>query len=169
MDVLEAIKTRRSIRKYTDEAVTREAIINIITAGMYAPSAGNQRVWHFIVVDDKKILSSIPDWHPHANMLRYASCAIVVCADTNAETHKGYWVQDCSAATQNMLLAIHGLGLGGVWLGIHPRPERIAKVKEMFNLPLGVEPLCIIAIGHPAVKKPPEERFEPHKIHWNRW
>jgi nitroreductase len=169
MDAIEAIRTRRSIRKYTDEPVCEDMVLAILRAAMSAPSAGDQRAWRFIVADDRAVLDAIPGWHPHAKMLKQAPLAIVVCADTAAESHKGYWILDCAAATQNMLLAAHALGLGAVWLGVHPRPERMASVKAMFRLPPGVEPLSIVAFGHPAEEKPPEDRFDPAKVHRNRW
>jgi len=131
MEILEAIKTRRSIRKFTDKKVSKEDIntlkvskedINtLLEAAMQAPSAGNQQPWEFIVIDDRKILDVIPDFHPYSKMLKESPIAILVCGKIDATKYCGYWVQDCSAATQNILLAAHGVGLGAVWLGIYPK------------------------------------------------
>jgi len=124
MDLIEGIFTRRSIRKYTNQTITDEQIELLIKAGMYAPSASNQQPWHFIVINKREILNKIRDVHPYAKMLSEAQLAILVCGDHDLELSKGYWVVDCSAATQNILLAAHGMGLGAVWLGVHPREER---------------------------------------------
>ena len=125
METLLTILARRSIRRYTGEKVNGEAIQKVLEAGMAAPSAGNQQPWHFIVLDDRTVLDAVPEHHPHSSMIREAPVAILVCGDISAEKHQGYWVQDCAAATQNMLLAVTDLGLGAVWLwGLPPRGPR---------------------------------------------
>ena len=115
---MQSIFNRRSIRKYTGEAVPEEMIEQILRAGMAAPSAHNKQPWHFIVIDNKDTLLEIPKFHPYSNMLKEASHAIVVCGDSTIEESEGYWVQDCSAATENMLLMAQELGLGACWLGV---------------------------------------------------
>jgi nitroreductase len=166
---MDAIFTRRSIRKYTNEAVPEEMVEKIIRAGMAAPSAGNAQPWNFIIINDKNILLEIPKFHPYSQMLKEASCAIVVCGDTSLERYQGYWVQDCSAATQNMLLEAHYLGLGSVWLGVYPREDRVTALKKLLKLPENVTPLCILSLGYPAEQKEPANRFDPSRIHRNKW
>lgn len=166
---MNAIFKRRSIRKYTSKPVSDVHIEKILRAGMAAPSAGNQQPWHFIVIDDKKILNEIPKFHPYSNMLKEASCAIVVCGDVTLQRFEGYWVQDCSAATQNMLLMATELGLGSVWLGVYPRKERVEALKDLLKIPENVIPLCIISIGFPAEEKEPNDRFDKTRVHKNVW
>lgn len=166
---MNAIFKRRSIRKYTEIKVSEELIEQILRAGMAAPSAGNERPWHFVVIDDKDVLNQIPKFHPYSNMLKEASCAIVVCGDTALQRFDGYWVQDCSAATQNMLIMATELGLGSVWLGVYPNKERVKPLKQLLNLPESVIPLSIISIGYPAEEKKPNDSFDKTRVHKNRW
>jgi nitroreductase len=169
MDALECIFSRRSIRKYRSEPVSEEKIEIILKAGMNAPSAGNEQPWHFVVIDDRKLLNQIADFHPYAKMLYEAPQAIVVCGDPSLEKHKHYWPVDCSAATQNMLLAIQALGLGGVWIGVYPREHRMQKLKELLKVPDPVQVFAVIACGYPAEQKPPANRYRPERIHFNTW
>ncbi|GAA0721288.1 nitroreductase family protein [Clostridium malenominatum] len=166
---MNAIFKRRSIRKYTGEKVSEELLKKLLEAAMAAPSAGNQQVWEFIVVRDRKVLEDITKVHPYAQMLKEAGAAIVVCADISREKYKNYWVQDCAAATENILIEAEYLGLGAVWLGVHPVEERVRGIKDLFKLPKDVYPLSIISIGHPAEKKEPANRFDENKIHYDRW
>lgn len=165
----EIIISRRSIRKYTTEAVTQEQIDNLLQAAMFAPSARNEQPWHFIVVTERLMLNKIIQSHPYANMLKEAPLAIVVCADENIEKAEGYSVIDCSAATQNILLSAHAMGLGSVWLGVYPRKERISAIKAVFQLPDNILPVSIIAIGHPDEQKPLPQRYLKERIHTNQW
>lgn len=167
MDALEAIFTRRSVRKYTDESVSEEDLKTLLEAAMNAPSANNRQPWHFIVVRKRARLDAIMDVHPYSKMLKEASLAIVVCGDSDIT--KTYWVQDCSAATQNILLAARALGLGTVWLGVHSNPDREPPVKQLFELPENIHPLCIIAVGHPAEEKGRVERYQAERIHQESW
>ncbi len=166
---LDVIIKRRSIRKYTTLSVQDDDIEKILQAAMYAPSARNSQPWHFIVVTDRQILNKIMQLHPYAGMLKEAPLAIVVCADENIEKTEGYWVQDCSAATQNIMLAAHTMNLGSVWLGVYPREERIQAIKALFNLPQNIHPLSIIAIGHADEQKEIPLRFLKERIHNNHW
>ena len=163
------IFTRRSIRKYTNQDVSEEMVESLLRAGMAAPSAGNEQPWQFIVIKNRHVLAEIPKFHPYSQMLREATCAIVVCGDLSIEKYPGYWVQDCSAATQNMLLRAQTLGLGAVWLGVYPMEERVAPLKALLGLPESIIPLCILSIGYPAENKPPIDRFDPERIHRERW
>ena len=169
MEILDAIFTRRSIRRYSGEQVTEKEVETILKAAMYAPSANNQQPWHFIVVTDRETMNRIMKIHPYASMLSGASLAILVCGDETLELSKGYWAVDCAAATQNLLLAAHGIGLGAVWCGVHPREERKEGLKKLFNLPGHVQPFSLISIGKPGEEKPAPERFKPERIHRNEW
>jgi len=169
MEVIEAILTRRSIRKYSREKITDKQIGIILKAAMYAPSAMNQQPWHFIVIDDREKLNLIMEVHPYSKMLKEAGLAILVCGDERLQLSKGYWVVDCGAATQNLLLAAHGIGLGAVWLGVHPREERKSGIRKIFHLPDHVQPFSLISIGYPAEEKPVPQRFKPERIHKNTW
>jgi nitroreductase len=169
VDTIEAILTRRSIRHYTRESVPDEVIAEILKAAMSAPSAGNQQPWQFVVIADRGLREEIPTFHPYAQMVREAPVAIVVCGDLRLESYKGYWVQDCSAATQNILLAAHAKGLGAVWVGIYPKEERVKRLQKLLELPTPVIPLALIPLGFPAERVPPANRFDPSRIHRNRW
>lgn len=166
---MNAIFNRRSIRKYTKQEIAEETIETLLRAAMAAPSAGNEQPWHFVVIKDKDILYSIPKFHPYSQMLRDASCAIVVCGDPTLETNKGFWVQDCSAATENILIEATDLGLGSVWLGVHPDKDRVKPVQALLELPESIIPLCIIALGYPTDSKTPVDRFNKARIHTNKW
>jgi nitroreductase len=170
MELYEGLLTRRSIRKYTGERIDDEIIRSMIKAGMYAPSANNKRPWHFIIVDDREIMKEIMKVHPYSLMLSEASHALIVCGDEKLQNGPGYYLLDCSAATQNILLAAHALGFGAVWLGVEPRSERKNAIKHIFGLPDYIHPVSIISIGVP-VKIPDKmpNRFEPGKIRKNRW
>ena len=169
MNVVDAILTRRSIRKYTGEKVTGEQVELMLKAAMYAPSASDRQPWQFVVIDQKELLFQIKEAHPHAQMLANASLAILICGDEKLELAKGYWAVDCGAATQNLLLAAHDIGLGAVWLGLHPREERKEAIKRILDLPESIQPFSLISIGYPAEEKPVPQRFFKDKIHWNGW
>ena len=166
---MKAILTRRSIRKYKPQSVPDEIIAELLTAAMCAPSAGNEQPWEFVVINDRKLLNRIPEFHPYATMLKEAPVAILVCGDLKREKHKGYWVQDCSAATENILIAVSEKKLGAVWLGIYPREERVAGIRKLLGIPENIVPFSLIAIGYPAEVKEPADRFDPVRIHQNRW
>ena len=169
MNVLDAIKNRRSIRKYTDEPVTDEQVTKILEAAMMAPSAGNAQPWQFVVVRDKSIQAEIKKINQYAQMAEKAPVGILVCGDLSLERFAGYWVQDCSAAVQNILLAVQGLGLGAVWTGITPMEDRIEGFKKLFELPEQVIPLGYIAIGHPAQQPTSESWYKSERVHLERW
>jgi nitroreductase len=166
MDIIKAINSRRSIRKYTAAPVDDETIIAILKAGMYAPSAMNKQPWEFIVFNDEKKIRELIKVHPSSKMLAGAARAILVCCDMNRVHDPGYMPVDCSAAVQNILLAAHGLGLGACWVGIHPRQERKDLMTKLFSLPGNIEPFAVISLGHPDETKETPERFYPGKIRW---
>jgi nitroreductase len=169
LDAYQIILSRRSVRKFTSEEVSDELVEKLLRAAMQAPSANNGQPWHFIVIRDRAILDAVPTFHPFAQMVKQAPLAILVCAETREARSPDYWVLDCSAATENLLLAAHALGLGAVWLGIHPRQERMEKIIPLVKLPEGVKPLALIAIGVPAEHHAFADRFKPERIHHDTW
>jgi len=169
MNPIDWIISRRSIRKYTNAKLSKEQIETLLRAGMYAPSAVNKQPWHFVVLDDTATFEEIIAVHPHASMLRGASHAILVCGDLNLQHDDGYWIVDCGAVTENILLAAHGMGLGGCWIGIHPREARKAALAKVLELPGNVVPFALISLGYPAEKKDTPERFTVSKVHHNHW
>jgi len=169
MDAMETILTRRSIRNYIDGEINQDQIKQMLLAAMSAPSAGDQQPWQFIVINEAEKLQAIADLLQYGKMVARAAIAIVVCGDLNEEENVGYWVQDCSAATQNLLLAAHALGLGAVWLGVHPRQEREEHIRRLVNLPEHVIPLCVVSIGYPAKEGKALDRYREGRVHYNQW
>jgi nitroreductase len=121
------------------------------------------------VLTERTILDRIPSFHPYAAMLKEAPAAILVCGDLAREKHEGYWVQDCSAATENILIAVNEEGLGAVWLGIYPREERVRGLRQLLSIPETIVPFALVAIGYPAEKKEPADRFDASRLHYNSW
>ena len=169
MKKLNYILDRRSIRRFTDQEIDSEMIKSILTAAMYAPSAVNMQPWHFVVIDESSMMEKIMEIHPHARMLQSASHAVVVCGDEQLQHDDGYWVVDCGAATQNLLLAAHTLGLGACWVGIHPREERKTAFSRLLHLPSHVLPFALVALGYPEELKPRPDRFHGEKVKYNGW
>ena len=169
MEVIQALRTRRSIRKFTNEPVTPEQVKTMLECAMLAPSAGNQQPWEFIVIEDLSVLHAVPTVLGFAKMAAEATCAIVVCGNKSFIKAEGFWQQDCAAATQNILLAAHGLGLGTCWCGVYPNEKRAADLKHMLNIPENVTPLSFIAIGVPNEQKEQPERFNEARVHRNMW
>jgi len=171
METLEAIQTRRSIRQYTDQPIPPQMLEQILAAGMMAPSARNEQPWEFVVVQDRSTLAALANVSPNSAMAERAAAVIVVCGDTQRETvaNLNYWVIDCSAAAQNILLAAHALGLGAVWAAIYPRTERVAALRQVLPLPDHIVPLCLVPLGYPAEVKDPVNRFDSARIHYEHW
>jgi len=166
-ELINTIFTRRSIRKYTAEQVKEKDIKTMLEAAMAAPSAANLRPWHFIVVTDKQKLNNLAMGHPSGKIFLEAPICIAVCGDTTISPR--FWVQDCSAATENLLLAATALGLGAVWLGAYPGEERISLVKKVLNIPETIVPLNLIPIGHPAEEKEPRTQYDELRVHHDHW
>jgi nitroreductase len=139
----------------------------MLEAAMAAPSASNRKPWHFIVVTDRQILDNLARAHPYGKMLLGAPLCIAVCGDKTISSR--YWVQDCSAATENLLLAATALGLGAVWLGVHPREERVDPIRKVLNIPENIVPLNLISIGHRAEEKEPRTQYDELRVHLERW
>jgi nitroreductase len=169
MDALEAIRTRRSVRRFSDRKVDRAEVQTLLEAAMQAPSAANEQPWHFVVIDDRAALDAIPEFSPYAAPVRSAPLGILVCGDTRTLPFADFWIQDCSAATQNLLLAAHALGLGGVWTGVFPLPDRVEGFVRHCRLPDGVVPLAFVVLGYPAETPAPAARYHEDRIHKNTW
>lgn len=169
--VIENIMTRTSIRQFTDQQIGKDTLETLVKAGMAAPSAMNKQPWAFVVVNEREILDSLNIVHPYSN-LKTATAAIIVCGNMQ-KTIEGegreYWVQDCSAATENILLAAHGCGLGAVWCGVYPSPERVKAISEVLGLPEYIIPLNIISMGYPAENPEPKDKWNPDNIRWQKW
>lgn len=164
--MLDTIERRRSIRQYSRAGVSEEDVQRLLQAAMAAPSARAQDPWHFIVVRDAETRSLLAATHGFSGMCAQSPVVIVVCGDAALSEH---WVSDCSAATQNILLAATALGLGSCWVATYPRPEREAHLRSVLGLPANIKPLCMIPIGHPAEEKPARSRYSADKVHHQRW
>jgi nitroreductase len=169
MDAYTALITRRSIRKYTDAPIPEETIERILRAAMFAPSAVNKQPWHFVIIDDRASLQSIPGFHKNAQMAASAPCAILVCGDIELVIGPRLLPQDCAAATENLLLAAHIEGLGAVWCGVHPQEDREAGFREMLSLPANIVPFALVVLGYPAEEPNQPDRYQPDRIHRNGW
>ena len=167
MEILDLIFSRRSIRKYQAKKVPREVLTQLLQAAMAAPTAANAQPWEFVVLDEPEPLDGLKAELPFG---RYNTpAAIVVCGNPgigNNSAGKLYWVQDCSAATENILLAAVGMGLGAVWIGIYPLESRVAAVCKKLNLPEGVTPLGAVYVGYPDEQKEPRTQYDEKRVHW---
>ena len=166
------IMTRTSVRKYTNESVSKANIETMLRAGMAAPTAVNKQPWHFVVVTDREQLNALAAANRGTGMAAKAPLAIVVCGDmqkTLSGVGQGFWVQDCSAATENILLAANALGLGGVWTGLYPNEDRANAVRDIVKAPEHIVPLCVIVIGHPADNPTPKNKWKPENVSYNKF
>lgn len=169
METLKAILTRRSIRKYINKNIPEDYYEIMLRAAMHAPSARNRQPWHFIIITDRQTLNRLAGVSPSWKMLEEAASAFVVCGDLNLEDTESFIIQDCSAATQNILLAAHELGLGTVWLGVHPREDRLTPLVEILGIPGHVVPVSMISIGKPDETREQPDRYNVERIHQDRW
>jgi nitroreductase len=170
-DKLQFIFGRRSIRIYAPGEVSDGTVRKLLEVAMAAPSAVAKDPWRFVVIRKRETLATIAAALPNGGMLGTASLGIVVCGDLDAahDRQLSYLLQDCSAAIENLLLCAHGLGLGACWLGVHPREERVRKLKEILSLPVSVIPVACISIGHPGETKEPRTRFNPDYVNFEKW
>jgi len=166
---MDVITSRRSIRRYRPEPLNEAVYEQMLRAAMSAPSAHNQQPWAFIVIDDRNLLDAIPEFHPYSKMLKEAPAAILVCGDLRNLKAEDYWPQDCSAATQNILLAANALGLGSVWMGVYPTEPLVNGMRDLLSIPADFVPFSLIAIGHPVEAKQPSDRYDPERVHHNFW
>mgnify|MGYP001050672531 CR=1 FL=1 len=169
MDAITAIKTRRSIRKFTGEKIGESELRTILETGFLAPSAHNFQPWEYIVVRDEEMLQRIADIHPYGKMLPQAGCGIIVCGNQNKQELMGFLVEDCAASIENMLIAVNSLGLGAVWCGIYPVENLVKSFEKTFDIPKHIIPIGIIALGHPAEEKEAADRYDEEKIHYDKW
>lgn len=171
-DAIACIMTRASVREYLDKSVPDTIVEKILRAGMAAPTARNKQPWEFIVITEQVLKDSVADAFEYAGMVRRSAFDVVVCGNSdlwgdNDTAEVGNWVLDCSAATENMLLAAHALGVGGVWCGVYPNPERIANLTRLLHLPENLVPLDIISFGYPASEVVPKQKWDPAKVRYN--
>lgn len=169
MDTLTALMTRRSIRAFTDDPVTDAEIDTILRAAMAAPSASNERPWRFVVVRERDTLDRLAKATPFARPLERAQVGIVVCADKREAKYPGFWVIDCAAAIENALLATHAIGLGGVWIGVHPVAPFAYAARRIIDAPRHIAPHSLLAIGRPAKQSPPVDRYDAGWVRQERW
>lgn len=170
--VLDAISARTSIRAYQDRPVGVDTVELLLRAAMSAPSARNRQPWAFIVVDDKALLRQLADSLPYAQSAAAAPMAVVVCGvltESQGATNAGWWVQDAAAASENLLLAAHAVGLGAVWTGVYSYEDRVRAVRNVLGLPRHVVPLNVIPIGYPAENPAPKQKWDPAKVRRNGW
>lgn len=166
---MSVIETRTSVRSFIEENVSEKEIRSILNAGFCAPSAKNLRPYELIVISDKEILRKLSASCDTARMIEKSSLAIAVIGDMSKQSVKELLVADCAAVTENMLLRIEELGLGGCWCGIIWNGNWYPHVREILELPKYAEPISIVAIGHARRKRQQKDRFEENKIHENVW
>lgn len=168
--VLDNIATRTSIRDYEARPVEKEKIEKMLRAAMAAPTAMNKQPWHFVVVDQRNVLDALAGTNPYAKMLKKAPLAIVVCGNTDKMIEgdgRDFWIQDASAATENLLLAAHAMGLGAVWTGAYPSEERCISISKVLSLSDNLVPLNMIVVGYPAEHPQPKQKFKEENISYN--
>jgi nitroreductase len=164
---LSVLFSRRSVRSYTGAPVSENDVTALLEAGMAAPSASNRKPWHFVAVTERARLAQLATIHPYGKMLSSAGLCIGICGDRDISPD--FWVQDCSAATESILVAAAMLGLGSVWLGVHPRAERESELKQFFGIPDHVGLLCLVAVGHPVEPPDPRTQYDEPRVHRERW
>ncbi|MBW2983164.1 nitroreductase family protein [Candidatus Woesearchaeota archaeon] len=165
MTMMDTILARASVRSFTGDPVPQDKLDKLLEAAMAAPSARNRQPWHFIIVEDRRKLELLQQGLPHCKMLVQAGLGVIVCGDNQEK----YWVEDCCAATENLLLAAHAQGLGAVWTAVHPAEEKINVVRETLELPDHVTPLNVIPVGVPAQKPEVKQKHDAERIHLDSW
>ncbi|MDE6296670.1 MAG: nitroreductase family protein [Muribaculaceae bacterium] len=169
---IDDIMSRCSVRSYSDKEIGPEQLDTLLRAAMAAPTAGNKQPWRFVVINEKEKLQYIGDNFKSMSMAKEAPLAVIMCGDTTA-TFSGegrdYWVQDVSAASENLLLAAHAIGLGAVWCGIYPQSDRVKDFSNMLKLPDNILPLACICVGYPEGETTPKDKWKPENIYYNSW
>ena len=168
METIQAIMTRRSVRTWTTEPISEAERKVILEAAMNAPSAADARPWHFVTMDNPKIIEKFTGLGG-TEMLSESTFMVLVCGDQSKEIYPGFWPQDCSCAAQNMQLAAHDLGVGCVWIAIYPLDERVQVCRKILNIPESITPFALLAMGVPNEVLPPEERYDKSRVHHNKW
>jgi nitroreductase len=164
--MLDLIKKRRSIRKYTPEPVSDADIQSLLEAAMAAPSADDTRPWEIVVVRQDDLRDEISKVHPWASMCTAAPVVFVVLGDAQRSAH---WVEDCSALTENLLLAATSLELGSVWVAIYPELRNEERVRRTLSIPDHRRVLCVVPVGHPAEDKPARTKYDVQRVHYDRY
>jgi hypothetical protein len=154
---LDVILSRRSIRSYENKPLNDTIFEHLLKAAMAAPSAHNQQPWEFVIIDERKLLDQIPEFHPYSKMLLGAPAAILVCGNKNYIKDEDLWPQDCAAATENILLAVY------------PKRDLMEGLSKLLNLPENIIPFSLVALGFPAKTKEPANRYDPSRVHKNKW
>lgn len=170
MSEIDLLLSRRSIRHYKNESVDKGVMIELVKAGMAAPSAFNQQPWEFVLVKEKEVLEKIAKRHPFSSMAQYAAGFIIVCGNPGLDKRDlGMWPQDCAAATENILLAAHALNLGAVWIGVYPNKEHMTVFHKICQIPNDIVPFSGVCFGIPDTSKDSADRFDESRIHWDFW
>jgi nitroreductase len=177
---LDVIFARKSVRSYTDQPVSDEQVETMLRAAMAAPTGMNVQPWRFVVIRDQAVKEKLAG--PRGGMIAQAPVVFVICGETTlmrkpfgqpdaeaVEVENGNWTQDCSAATENLLLAAEALGLGAVWTAAHPYADRVNPIREALGLPENVTPLCVVPCGYPAGDDQPKDKWKPENIHYDKW
>jgi nitroreductase len=172
-EAIDCILTRTSVRRYIPgKAIGADTVEIMLRAAMAAPTAVNKQPWAFVVVNERAVLDSLMAACPYAHMLEQAPMAVVVCGDLSKALDgeaRDMWIEDASAATENLLLAAHALGLGAVWTGVYPVQERMAGVRKALSMPQSIVPLAVVPVGYPAGESTPKDKWNPDNIHYNAW
>lgn len=169
-DTLNSIFNRTSVRHFTNAEVDRQTLLLLAKCGMAAPSANNKQPWFIIAVTERLLLESLANRLPYAKMAREAAAALVVCGNLETDpagNELGYWVHDCSAVTQNILIAAVSLGLGAVWTAAFPRMDRVETVRDILHLPDHLIPLSVIPLGYPEGNPKPKEKWDESRFRFN--
>ena len=169
---IQNIKTRVSVREFTGEKISEAQLDTLLRAAMAAPSAINKQPWAFIVVTDEEKIARLGEALPYSRCSNHPAVAIIPCGDLSKAIEgemAAFWINDVSAATENLLLAAHAMGLGAVWTGLHPDMNRAKMVQEMLGLPEHIIPLCVVPVGVPAEQPEVKDKYKPENIHYNNW
>lgn len=169
MDTIQAIRTRRTVRSYLPQPISKETLETLLMAAFQTPSAFDERPWHFLVVDQPERLTNLADEMEHCDMLREAQAGFLICIDPSLEKVPGFAIQDCSACGENVLLAAHAMGIGACWIGLHPVEERERALHKVCRIPESLIPFALISLGYPNEDLPAIDRTDPTRVHWNEW
>jgi len=166
VQTIDAILSRRSIRRFTDECIPQDNLVTILKCACAAPSAMNNQPWYFLVITQKETLLKIASFHPYASMMKEATVAIVILLREPENSSRMYMAQDASACIQNILLAAHDLGYGAVWLGVYPHKERMAEAQKHLEIPDEFTPFAVVALGVPKEEKGPRNNYQENRVFW---
>ncbi len=169
---VEIIQSRASVRQFTTQKPSEEQIETLLRCAFSAPTAMNRQPWHFLVIDDPTLLKQIGEQFPYSRVANNCQVCFIPCGDMTIAMEgyaREFWIQDVSAATENLLLAAHSIGLGGVWTGLYPDLDRVNQLKALLGLPEHITPLCIVPIGYPAENPEVKDKYKAERIHRNLW